>query len=520
LIDTVVGIDLGTTFSAVARVNQDGLPEIIPNREGERITPSVVMFDGDSPIVGTVAKRAATANPLNVVQFVKRQMGRPDWRFRSESGAVYSAEDVSAVILKRLREDAEAALGKPVRDAVITVPAYFDDAQRKATQDAGRIAGLNVLRIVNEPTAAALAYAFMGYRKSSGQSSGHSLEALTTAQTVLVYDLGGGTFDVTVMRLGPSGIEVVATGGDKNLGGFDWDNEVMKFLNDQFTRQGGIDLYQAPEAEQELRDSAETAKRTLSSRDKATIVLSAQGTSATLALTRQDFERITAPLLKRTANIMTFVIEDAGLAWEQIDRILLTGGSTRMKAVPAMIEQVTGKRPSAELHADEVVALGAAVQAALVNAQKCKTEHTSFPIVRVQDINSHSLGIIALDDEGKDVNSIILSRGTPLPCQASDVFSTVVERQQVVKVDVTESEDADVNFVKIVGGGEMAIPPYPKGAPIEVYFEYDHDGIIHVRVLDVTGRNWLGELHINRQSNLTERDIDAKRVRLAGREVN
>lgn len=516
----VVGIDLGTTFSAVAHLNGQGLAEIISNREGERITPSVVMFDGDSPIVGTIAKRSAVANPLNVVQFVKRQMGNPAWKFRSESGQSYSAEDVSAIILKRLREDAEAVLGQPVREAVITVPAYFDDAQRKATQDAGRIAGLNVLRIINEPTAAALAYAFENFRKLAGQADGRAFHDAISEQTVLVYDLGGGTFDVTIMRLSRDGIDVIATGGEKNLGGFDWDNEAMKFLNEQFMRAGGANLYDDPEAEQELRDKAEIAKKTLSSRDKATVVLSAEGRTATLTLTREDFDRATAPLVKRTASIMGFVLEDAGMLWTQIDKVLLTGGSTRMRAIPAMIERVTGQRPSAELHADEVVALGAAIQGGLLHVQERKAGHKNFPIVRVQDINSHSLGVAALDDDGEKVNSIIVTKGSPLPCKASDVFTTVVTNQEVIEVQVTEGEDRDLAYVRIVGEGEMSIPPYPKGAPIEVFFEYDHDGIIHVRVFDLTRKSWIGELHIRRTSNLTEDEVRVKQLALSTREIN
>ena len=230
----VVGIDLGTTFSALAVVNGEGKPEIISNREGERITPSVVLFDGDAPIVGTIAKQSAVAQPLSVVQFVKRQMGNPSWKFRTENGEAFTPEEISAIILKRLKGDAEAALGVPIQDAVITVPAYFDDAQRKATHDAGRIAGLNVLRIINEPTAAALAYAFDNFRKTVVGDGAGTLCAEPPEQTVLVYDLGGGTFDVTIMRLGTDGVNVIATGGDKNLGGFDWDNEIMKFLNEEF----------------------------------------------------------------------------------------------------------------------------------------------------------------------------------------------------------------------------------------------------------------------------------------------
>ena len=252
MIAPIVGIDLGTTFSVIAIVNRHGKAEVISNREGEDITPSVVLFDGARTVVGSSAKRAGAANPLDVVQFVKRQMGVPHWSFVTGTGQRYSAEEVSALILKRLKVDAETKLGVSIHDAVITVPAYFDDAQRKATQDAGRIAGLNVLRIINEPTAAALAY---------------GAEKIRERQTLLVYDLGGGTFDVTVMRIEAGKIDVIATGGDKNLGGFDWDNLLMMHLNEKFMAAGGPDLFEDPASEYDLRDKAEICKKNLSNLD-------------------------------------------------------------------------------------------------------------------------------------------------------------------------------------------------------------------------------------------------------------
>ncbi|MBI3838956.1 MAG: Hsp70 family protein [Planctomycetia bacterium] len=521
----VVGIDLGTTFSAIALVNDEGKPDIIPNREGERITPSVVLFDGDTPIVGTIAKQSAVARPLNVVQFIKRQMGNPSWRFRTESGETFTPEEISAIILKRLKGDAEAALGEPVQDAVITVPAYFDDAQRKATHDAGRIAGLNVLRIINEPTAAALAYAFDSFRKTVAGEGAGTMRVEPREQTVLVYDLGGGTFDVTIMSLGKEGVNVIATGGDKNLGGFDWDNEIMKFLNNEFTTRTGATLYDDPELEQQLRDKAEVAKKTLSARDKASVLLAAGGKTASVVLTRADFEAMTASLFKRTASIMGFVLEGAGMQWPDVDKILLTGGSTRMTAVPALIERLTGQRPSSELHPDEVVALGAALQGTILELKETKRvgakekKRDSFALVRIQDINSHSMGVVALDENKKDANSIVLKKGTPIPCMVSDTFLTVVDNQTAIHVQVTEGEDTDLAYVKIVGEGTMQIPPYPRESPIEVHFEYDHDGIIHVRVFDLTGNAWLGELHIQRTSNLTEQDVQDKMVKLRHRDV-
>ncbi len=335
-------------------------------------------------------------------------------------------------------------------------------------------------------------------------------------QTVMVYDLGGGTFDVTVIRLERHEVHVVATDGDRCLGGFDWDNEMMKSLNEEFKKRTGIDLCDTPEFEQQLRDKAEVAKKTLSTSDKATVILAAGGRTASLVLTRADFEAMTAPLLRRTANKVQSVLENAGLQWSEIDKLLLTGGSTRMKAVPTMLEKLTGKRPSCELHPDEVVAIGAAVQATFLDLKETRrttskeSKHESFPIVRIQDINSHSLGVVAVDDTGKDANSIVLKVGTPLPCKASDVFQTVADGQTAILLQVTEGEDKDLAQVVIVGQGTMEIPPHPRGSPVRVDFEYDHDGIIHARLFDLTSNAWLGELHIPRKSNLTEQAVQEK----------
>jgi molecular chaperone DnaK len=504
----VVGIDLGTTYSAIAVVNEHGKPDIIPNREGERITPSVVLFDGDAPMVGSMAKRSAVASPLDVVQFVKRQMGNPSWKFRSQLGQEYSPEEVSAIILKRLREDAEVMLGGPVTDAVITVPAYFDDAQRKATQDAGRVAGLNVLRIINEPTAAALAY---------------GLGKVSEPQTILVYDLGGGTFDVTIMRLDGASIEVLSTGGDKNLGGFDWDNVVMQYLNEQFQAQGGSDLCDSGTLEQDLRDKAEISKRTLSSRDKTNVFLSAQGKTCTVTLTLTDFEALAAGLIRRTGTIMEMVLEDAGLKWEQVDKILLVGGSTRMRAVPALVERISGKKPSFEVHPDEIVALGAALQGALLHVASGHSdlvESASFPLVEILDVNSHSLGVVTVDDSRRERNSIVLKKDTKLSTKVSDVFNTVVDGQTALLVQVTEGEDTDLAYVKVVGEATMAIPPYPKGAPIEVFFEYDPNGIINVSVFDLTAKKPLGNVVIKRESNRSEGELQRMTDKLSTLNVN
>jgi len=507
----VVGIDLGTTYSAIAVLNEHGKAEIIPNREGEPITPSVVLFNDEMPIVGSMAKKSAVQSPLNVVQFVKRQMGNPSWKFLSESGVQYSPEEISAIILKRLKEDAEATLNEEVRDAVITVPAYFDDAQRKATQDAGRIAGLNVLHILNEPTAAALAY---------------GIEKARQPQTVLVYDLGGGTFDVTIMHITPENIEVLATGGDKNLGGFDWDNEVMAFLNAEFQKRGGSDLLDDPATEQDLRDKAEIAKRTLSRNEKTTVYLSYAGKSLSITLTLQQFNELTVTLLSRTRALMEMVLEDARLtSWNQVDKTLLVGGSTRMKAVAALVEEVTGKKPSIELHPDEVVALGAALRGAVLAVQKGLAPAGSvrgLPSTAVSDVTSHSMGIITVDVDHfhRRVNSIVMKKQTPIPGKSSEIFHTIDDQQTSLHVEVTEGESVDPDDVKIIGEGMMRLPPYPKNAPLEVFFSYDLDQIVHVNVFDLTARRPVGEVTIDRTSNLKESEVGASQRKVRSLEIN
>ena len=494
--NTVVGIDLGTTYCAIAYINQHGKAEIIENREGEYITPSVVLFDDDNPIIGTIAKRSAVANPLNVCQLVKRQMGEKNWRFLTENDKEYTAEEISALILRRLKEDAEHKLDCEITDAVITVPAYFNDAQRTATQDAGRIAGLNVLRIVNEPTAAALAY---GLDKSEGE-------------TIMVYDLGGGTFDVTIMKITKGEIEVVATKGDKNLGGFDWDNKIMEFINEKFQEEGGVDLTNDPALNQDLRDKAEIAKKTLSSIDKTKVFLSAEGKNISVSISLEDFGKINVDNLNRTETLMEMILEDAKMNWSDIDKILLVGGSTRMKSVPALIERVSGKKPSAELHPDEVVATGAALLGGMIQkelGQGNLTHLNGLPAMKISDVNSHSLGVIAVDSRTDTLyNSIILPLNTKLLKRVSDVYGTVVDNQTSIEVQVTEGEEENLEYTKVIGKGTIAIPPYPKGAPIEVFFEYDKDGTVHVTVYDNTANKQIGELHIERESNRTEIEIN------------
>lgn len=477
-----VGIDLGTTYSSICYIDKYGKPEIIVNREGERIMPSVVLFDGKTPIVGTIAKNSAAMCPLNVCQYVKRHMGDKDWRFITDEYE-YTAEEISALILKRLKEDAQVALGTEIRDAIITVPAYFNDAQRKATQDAGEIAGLNVVRIINEPTAAAIAY---GIDQSK-------------EQIIMVYDLGGGTFDVTIMKVSGGNIDVIATGGDKNLGGFNWDNRIMDYLEDKLKGVFDDDFLNDIVFNYDLREKAEIAKKTLSSRDSAKVFLSYKGVSKSIDISINEFEEITKDLLDRTELMMEMTLEDANLSWSDIDKILLVGGSTRMRAVQTIVEKISGKKPSMELHPDEAVSLGAALLGNIIE------DGNELSRIKISDVNSHSLGIVCLDMERRErYNSIILPRNTKVLTKMSNVYSTTSDNQTELEIEVTEGEEEDLDYVFTVGKVLVKIDPYPKGAPVEVTYEYDNNGVIHVSVYDLTAKKNLGEHYIQRQANLTD----------------
>lgn len=495
-----IGIDLGTTFSAVAVVNSNGRPEIVKNREGEAITPSVVLFQGDQPLVGTMAKRSAVMAPEDVVQFVKRHMGDATWRFATSTGQEYTAEQVSAVILKRLKEDAEMALGRPCPDAVITVPAYFDDARRRATMDAGTIAGFNVLRIVNEPTAAALVY---GLDQSD-------------AGTCLVYDLGGGTFDVTVLRIAGGVFDVVATTGDRNLGGFDFDNALMQWVNEQVAGQGGPDLFDDGRIEADLREKCEMAKRMLSTTEQARVFLSSGGQNFQIVVTREQFESLTADLLQRTHDMMDEALDDAGMSYSDIERVLLVGGSTRMPMVGRLVQRVTGKQPELSVDPDEAVALGAAMQADLAAAAAGgqPTNLISKRPLIVQDVTSQSLGTIAVEESMgrmREYNSIIIPHNTKIPAKRSELYETIRDNQTQLDARITEGDDEDLAYVTIIGESRLTIPPYPAGAPIEVVMAYDIDGMIHVEVIDRTSGRHLGEFEIDRQSNLDRKEVDTMR---------
>ena len=501
----IIGIDLGTSNSAVAFLDDQGNPTILPNREGERTTASVIYFEDGAVIVGSAAKSISVSDPANTIQFVKRQMGNPSFKFPAENGEVYTAEELSALILKKLKVDAEDALGHDVKKAVITVPAYFNDAQRKATQDAGKIAGLDVVKVINEPTAAALAY---GIRQNGDP------------QNILVYDLGGGTFDVTVMSISENQIRVRATDGDRNLGGFDFDNELFNHVVDLFEEQHGIDLYDDDVAMQELREKAEAAKKILSVRTKSILMISSQGKSVKAEITREMFNEMISPLLGRTALYMNCVLSEAEMTWSDIDKILLVGGSTRIPAVIDLIEKESGIKPSLEGNPDEVVTLGAAIQGKLLADKDVASPERIFN-TNIVDVNSHSLGMLTNSvEENRLINAIILPRNTEIPASESRVFYTMHDNQESLLLRITEGENIEPIDVSVIGEITVDLTgDTPAGSPISVRISFDANGVVQVYAVDAHHNHDLGELFIERKSNLTEKSVLEKQQKIASLSV-
>ncbi|MDQ0339613.1 molecular chaperone DnaK [Caldalkalibacillus uzonensis] len=479
----VIGIDLGTTNSCVA-VMEGGEPVVIPNAEGGRTTPSVVAFKDDERLIGEVAKRQAITNPEKTVISIKRHMGS-DYKVNID-GKEYTPQEISAMILQKLKADAEAYLGEKVEKAVITVPAYFNDSQRQATKDAGRIAGLEVLRIVNEPTAAALAY---GLEKEEDQ-------------TILVYDLGGGTFDVSILELGDGFFEVKATSGDNQLGGDDFDQVIIDYLIDKFKKDTGIDLSQDKMALQRLKDAAEKAKKDLSGVTSTTISLPFITADATgpkhleETLTRAKFEELSEHLIERTLGPTRQALKDAGLEPSDIDKVVLVGGSTRIPAVQEAIKKLTGKEPHKGINPDEVVALGAAVQAGVLTGD--------VKDVVLLDVTPLSLGIETLGG----VFTKLIERNTTIPTSKSQIFSTAADNQTAVDIHVLQGEREMAADNKTLGRFQLTdIPPAPRGVPqIEVTFDIDANGIVNVSAKDLgTGKEQ--KITIKSSSGLSEEEI-------------
>jgi molecular chaperone DnaK len=481
----VIGIDLGTTNSCVA-VMEGGEAVVIPNAEGNRTTPSVVAFAKDGErLVGDVAKRQAITNPDKTIISIKRHMGTNHKEKIDDN--TFSPQEISAMILQKLKSDAEAFLGETVKQAVITVPAYFSDSQRQATKDAGKIAGLEVLRIVNEPTAAALAY---GLDKEG-------------EQTILVYDLGGGTFDVSILELGDGVFEVKATSGNNHLGGDDFDQRVMDYLIDTFKRETGIDLKNDKMAMQRLKDAAEKAKKELSSTLTTTISLPFVSADASgpkhmeINLTRAKFDEITSDLVESTLGPTRQAMKDAGLTAAQIDKVILVGGSTRIPAVVDAIKSLTGKDPSKGVNPDEVVALGAGIQAGVLTGE--------VKDVVLLDVTPLSLGIETMGG----VFTRLIDRNTTIPTSKSQVFSTAADNQTSVDIHVLQGEREMASGNKTLGRFNLNdIPPAPRGVPqIEVTFDIDANGIVNASAKDLgTGKSQ--RITITASSGLGKDEID------------
>ncbi len=476
----LVGIDLGTTFSAIAYVNEYGIPEIIRNESGNHLTPSVVFFDEGDFIVGEFAKQNAIAEPERVVEFVKREMGKPISEFFRVFGErKYSAEDISAEILKSLKCDAEEELGEPITDAVITVPAYFNNPERQATIRAGEIAGLRVHRIINEPTAAAIAY---GINKSA------------QASTVLVFDLGGGTFDVAVMQVEGRDMRILATNGDHRLGGKDWDDAIISYIVERFEVEYGENPLHSVSAYQALQLKAVDAKIQLSTLTKATIIANYSGKSLRVQLTRQQFEQMTAHLVERCKSLVDVVLQEAKLTHKQIDTVLLVGGSTRMPMIGEMLTQYFGKPPDTSVNPDECVVIGAALLGALIQSeQEGLTRENVSPfheggIMRISDVCSHSLGMVVLDEIGELYNSIIIPKNTNIPCEISrDSYFTTSHQQTELDVYVLQGEQSYPRDCPVRDAYEFYdIPPRPaKETRLKVTFKYNANGVIEVEAEDL-----------------------------------
>jgi molecular chaperone DnaK len=507
----LVGIDLGTTFSAIATLDDRGLATTLPNRDGEMLTPSCVLIEDGSAVVGQAARDVALDMPDRVALLIKRSMGQPTLG-HPVSGREFRPETLSAIILRKLVHDAQMRIGK-VSNAVITVPAYFDDTRRKATKDAGRIAGLEVVDILDEPTAAALAYS-----QQTGQlSGGDPAEVLAgQRQTVLVYDLGGGTFDVTLVRLGRRRFECLGIEGDVRLGGKDWDDRIVDHVAAAFIEKHGTDPRTDPIALAALNAAAERTKRTLSKLTQASISCSHGGKVLTLQLTRKQFESLTRDLLTRTRLTTQQLLRQAKLTWEQVDRLLMVGGSTHMPMTGAMLREISNKQPDDSQAVSEVVARGAAIHAGIVASRSASGGLAGLhadvagdleQVVEI-NVNGHSLGIEVKQKTNGRINDVLIPKNTQLPTAASRVYYTAVPNQARVRVKVLQGDAPQADACISIGECWIdGLPPnLPNGSPVQVRCGVGTNGLIDVMALDMTSGK-IAHTEIHRSSGLSDEEI-------------
>jgi len=500
-----VGIDLGTTYSAVAYLDEFGRPVTLVNAEGDLVTPSVVLFEPDHVVVGKEALKAIATESELVAQCVKRDLGERTFH-KTLQGRRYPPEAIQAFTLHKLKKDAQRQIG-PFEQVVITVPAYFDEVRRKATQDAGFMAGLDVLDIINEPTAAAIAHGYLkGFIHRDGSAN--------TPRKILVYDLGGGTFDVTVMEIKGDEFIALATDGDVQLGGQDFDQRLMDFVAEEFLRRYALDPREDPNTAGRLWRESEDAKRTLSARAKTHISCDYRGQAVRVEVSREKFEEITRDLLDRTQFTTRQTLHASGLDWNDIDHLLLVGGSTRMPMVATMLRELCGKEPDGSVAVDEAVAHGAALHAGILQAQS----RGEKPVLRIRNVNSHSLGVVATDAQtGRKRNAIVIPRNTPLPVNARRVFRTQKANQSSILVQIVEGESSSPDDCTQIGQCAVRNLPrdLPAQTPIEVVFQYQDNGrmVVHVSVAN-TGVGLQHEL--TRDNSLTQEQLVAWREYITG----
>jgi len=559
----VLGIDLGTTFSAMSVVDRFGKPVIVTNAEGQPTTASVVHFyDRDACVVGEEAVKMVVVDPANVVRFIKRSMGEPDFTLEF-FGHSYTPQEMSAIILKKMKEDAEEALGQEIHDAVITVPAYFNSAQRGATAEAGAIAGLNVLSIINEPTAAAIAY---------------GLERLGGNKTLLVFDLGGGTFDVTLMEIRGISFRTIASDGNAELGGKDWDDRLLNHVAECFAERFGLDPRDDPQPYQELYERCLQAKISLSTKPKAIIPVNFRGHRMVVSVTREEFEKMTEDLVEQCADTCSLVLDKAGMRWSDLDEVLLVGGSTRMPMIRDTLRKLAGRVEAAGVNPEECVSLGAALAGVLRHrpdhpalvphrqalARRARDPekadsmqppmrslqpdpttpslggvvdpsapsaapssitpegmgYIGLPPVKITDVTSHPLGIVVLDRNLNERVVALIPEATPLPCEKKSRFAYAYDNMTAVRVEVTEGIGSRREDVKVIGEVVLEdLPPRPKGTPIDVVYRYGVNQILEIDIVDVQTRR-VRRARMDLKGALPDTDLESARKHVARFQVH